>query len=865
MKMAKNLVIVESPAKAKTINKILGKDFTVRASMGHVRDLPQKELGVDVENNFKPKYGTIKGREKVIKELKEFAAGADTIYLAPDPDREGEAIAWHLMAALKEKKNPKEFLRVTYNEITAPAIREAFAHPRKIDQNKVDAQQARRVLDRIVGYQVSPLLWRRIRGASSAGRVQSVALRLVCEREALIANFKPEEYWLMGARVRKWVDPRDPFQIRLARINDDKAEIKSSEQAAAIQADLQGRALKVSAILRREISKRAQPSYITSTLQQAASRYFGFAPKRAMQIAQRLYEGVDFGEGAVGLITYMRTDSFAISPVAQQACREFIVNTYGREFIPETPNFYKSRGSAQEAHEAIRPTEVTRTPDQLARVLQPDELKLYRMIWQRFVASQMANAKIAQRTVEFDAVPPVGPSTALGAGKTSKYLFRASSSEILFPGYMKVTGVEEEKKKEDDPAKEGEDEETFLPPLAEGESVEHLDWLSDRKETQPPPRYTEASLIKTLEENGVGRPSTYAQTISTILDRSYVEKDKRALKPTSMGVQVNDYLVQHLGELFDVKFTAGMEELLDEVEEGKVGWTDMMEKFYASFKDWLVKAKGPPADVKVVRRLIQHLDGVKEWAPETKRGTRTYGDKRFVDSVLKQLDDGEKPISDRQLEALSKLAVHYEKQVPGLDELAAELGITKAIHEHKRALQPPGPEMIRKLELLANVQFAEPRKVGTKVYDDKVFSESLRAQVVSGRGLTENQNRYLDRLVLKYSEQIPDFERIKPELGIKEEVTVGDATVGPFLELMLNVKEWKPPVQRGNRTWDDKQFFESLSRQFGQKKQLSFKQAAALKKMIRRYAEHIPNYDGLVETMGLLPGKQAKEEVTGDQ
>ena len=353
----KNLVIVESPAKAKTINKILGKDYIVKASMGHVRDLPEKELGVDIENDFKPKYVAIKSREKVLKELREIASKSDHIFLAPDPDREGEAIAWHLMHALKVKGEQRSFQRVTYNEITAPAIRKAFAEPREIDQNKVDSQQARRVLDRIVGYQVSPLLWRRIRGASSAGRVQSVALRLVCEREREIINFVPEEYWLLGALVRKLVDPRDPFLVRLARINGEKAEVKSGEQAHAIRADLEGRALRVSAIIHRELTRKAPPSYITSTLQQAGSRFFGFTPKRTMQLAQKLYEGEDFGEGPVGLITYMRTDSVAISPVAQQAAREFIVNTYGREYIPETPNVFKSKSSAQEAHEAIRPTD----------------------------------------------------------------------------------------------------------------------------------------------------------------------------------------------------------------------------------------------------------------------------------------------------------------------------------------------------------------------------------------------------------------------------------------------------------------------------------------------------------------------------
>ena len=588
--MSKNLVIVESPAKAKTINKILGKDFVVKASMGHVRDLPERELGVDLEHRFKPKYVPIKTREKVLKELKGLARQAERIYLAPDPDREGEAIAWHLMAALKDKQNADRFCRVTYNEITAPAIRKAFAEPRQIDQPKVDSQQARRVLDRIVGYKVSPLLWRRIRGASSAGRVQSVALRLVCEREREITNFKAQEYWILGARVRKLVDPTDPFTITLARIDGQKADIKSGEQAHAIRADLEGRALRVSAIIRREINRRAPPAFITSTLQQAASSRLGYAPKRTMQLAQKLYEGKDFGDGPVGLITYMRTDSVALSPVAIEAVRSFIGGAFGAEYVPEQPNFYRSKADAQGAHEAIRPTDAFRTPDQLAGRLEPDELKLYQLIWERFVACQMASARIAQRTAEIEAVPP--------AGRTSTYLFRASTSDVLFPGYMRLSGVEEERRAEQKkPDEEDEEPEVKLPPLQEGESVEKLDWTEERKETQPPPRFTEASLVKALEENGVGRPSTYASTISTVIDRHYVDKDKRALKPTAMGFRVNDFLVHHLPQLFDVKFTARMEEELDEVEEGKITWVAMLEGFYASFQDWVEKAKGPPADV----------------------------------------------------------------------------------------------------------------------------------------------------------------------------------------------------------------------------------------------------------------------------
>ena len=587
--MSKNLVIVESPAKAKTINKILGAGYVVKASMGHVRDLPERKLGVDLKNHFQPEYEIVKSRQKVIQELREAAAKAPEIFLAPDPDREGEAIAWHLQCVLSAKNDERRFSRVTYNEITPAAVREAFAHPRPLDRNRVDAQQARRILDRIVGYKVSPLLWSQVRRGLSAGRVQSVALRLVCEREEAIRNFVPEPFWLIGARVRKWVDPRDPFRIRLARINGQPAKVDQPGQSESILKDLEDRALQVAQVIRRDITRKAPPPFITSSLQQAASRFFDFTPSRTMRVAQKLYEGAEMGEGPVGLITYMRTDSFNIAAEALQACRALIAEQFGREYLPEHPNFYKSRSSAQEAHEAIRPTDVRRRPEDVAAFLDPEELKLYRLIWQRFVASQMAPARIEQRTVEIDAVPP--PGSGEGA---ARYLFRATASQVAFPGYMKGLGVDlKEKEKGEGEGAEEDDETSFLPELAPGESVEKLEWLNERKETQPPGRYSEASLIKALEENGVGRPSTYAQILATLSERRYVEKEKKALKPTALGMQVNTFLVKHLDTLFDVKFTAGMEESLDRIENGSIDWTRMLEDFYGQFAGWLEQARRP--------------------------------------------------------------------------------------------------------------------------------------------------------------------------------------------------------------------------------------------------------------------------------
>ncbi|MDD4118616.1 MAG: type I DNA topoisomerase, partial [Kiritimatiellae bacterium] len=496
--MAKNLVIVESPAKAKTINKLLGKEYVVKASMGHVRDLPERSLGVDLENGFAPQYVPIKGRAKVLSELQGLAAQVEKVFLAPDPDREGEAIAWHLREALRGKDADDKFLRVTYNEITAPAIRKAFDHPGEINQRRVDSQQARRILDRVVGYKVSPMLWRRVPGASSAGRVQSVALRLVCEREKSIRDFQPVAYWVLGVRAAKQVEPRDPFTATLAKLNGEKADVKDEALGLRLMDELKRRSLRVADVVRKEIRKSAPPPFITSSLQQAASGALGFSTSRTMRIAQKLYEGVNLGHGITsGLITYMRTDSFTVAREAIEQARDFIEKTHGGDFLPETPNVFRNRSSAQEAHEAIRPTDPARAPDELKSILDEDDWRLYDLIWRRFIASQMAPARIAQRTAELEAVggADAGPDT---------FLFRATTSEIVFPGFMRVSGLEQRKKEQ--AANGNGDEEGPLPPLEKGEALDVAEWLNDRKETQPPPRFTEASLVKVLEENGVGRP-----------------------------------------------------------------------------------------------------------------------------------------------------------------------------------------------------------------------------------------------------------------------------------------------------------------------------------------------------------------------
>lgn len=827
----KKLVIVESPAKAKTINKILGADYIVKASMGHIRDLPIKSLGVDVEKNFKPQYEVNPDRKKLVKELQEAASQCDTIYLAPDPDREGEAIAWHLKALLGGKKIPDEqFFRVTYNEITPRAVREAFEHPSQINQNLVDAQQARRVLDRLVGYKVSPLLWSRIRRGLSAGRVQSVALRLVCEREQIILNFKPEPFWLFGAEVRKLVDPREPFALRLARIKGEKADIRDPETAEAIRKDLQDRSLKVRDIISRELTKRTFPPYITSSLQQAASRVFDFSPSRAMKIAQKLYEGVDLGEGPTGLITYMRTDSFNIAQDALKTCRDFIEKIHGAEYVPEKPNYFKSRGSAQEAHEAIRPTDVNRTPDSLSHKLTPDEYKLYSLIWQRFVASQMAPARIEQKTVEIE--------TTGSSGAVPDYLFRASCSQVVFPGYMKVSGVQIKVKKDDQAEKEEGVEEAAevdqLPPLQIGEFLDLIKWLEERKETQPPGRFSEASLIKALEEEGVGRPSTYASIIGTLYDRRYVAKEKKSIQPTEIGMKVNAFLVAHLNELFDVKFTAGMEELLDEIEQGKVVWTTMMGDFYAKFMGWMKEAKGPSADKAKVALVLAALTHVSAWGPETKKGRRTYSDKKFTDSIQEQLTEGEKPLSLRQLESIGRIAGRYRDQIPGFEETLKDAGLGALLDEKPE--EPPAPATLEKLALLKTIEFDPPSERRGRKFDDKSFVESLQRRADQNRELSPAQLQVLNRMVMKYAEKIPDFETIQPRLGLAQGSQVEDPECVALLAQLQHVTEWKEAVSKGGKTFDDKTFYVSLSRQYAQRKSLTPRQKSALKRMAKKYA-----------------------------
>ncbi len=595
--MAKNLVIVESPAKAKTINKYLGKDYLVKASIGHIKDLPSKGLGVDVDDDFKPTYEVIpdtrkRNNKKIVADLKKAAKEADAIYLAADPDREGEAICQHLAEEIVPKRPAKPTYRVMFNEITKRAVNEAFDHPRQIDGNLVDAQQARRVLDRLVGYKVSPLLCRTIGGRLSAGRVQSVALRMVVEREREIESFVKTEYWTILANLGAKLPPA--FDARLFKVGDQtvktsgfdqetkKNEILINEEAKAtdIVAEAEKQTFVVSEVTTKERKRNPVPPFITSKLQQEASRKLGFAVKKTMMLAQKLYEGVELGaEGSVGLITYMRTDSTRVSEAALNEVRDFIGNQYGPDYLPEKAVHYRSKKDAQDAHEAIRPTEIGRTPDSLASFLNKDELRLYRLIWQRSVASQMTPAIFDQTTIDIQA---------------GRFLFRATGSVQKFDGFLKVYQEGRDEKTEED-----EEAERTLPRVEKGETLDLKAITPEQHFTEPPPRYTEATLVKALEEQGIGRPSTYAAIMSTIQEREYVEKLEGRFHPTVLGKTVNDLLIDGgFDDLFNVTYTARMEEQLDNVEDGKLKWTDALHDFYGKFQGDLDKFKKYTDEVK---------------------------------------------------------------------------------------------------------------------------------------------------------------------------------------------------------------------------------------------------------------------------
>ncbi|MBI5866726.1 MAG: type I DNA topoisomerase [candidate division Zixibacteria bacterium] len=599
--MSKHVVIVESPTKTKTLQKFLGADYSILATRGHIFDLPTKTLGVDVDAEFRPEYVPIEGKEAIVKALRKEAKTAQIVYLAPDPDREGEAIAWHVATALKGTK--AKILRASFNEITKSAVLEALENAGKVDQDKVDAQQARRVLDRLVGYKVSPFLWKTVCRGLSAGRVQSVAMRLICEREAAIRAFKPQEYWSLDALLFKTADKKKTiFPAAVAEADGEKFEIQNADAAHRVEADLRSAALTVADVKVQSKKRNPPPPYITSTLQQDSARRLYFSPKKTMMVAQHLYEGVEIGKrGSVGLITYMRTDSTRVAKEAVDGARELIEREYGVEYRPDEPPVYKSKGRSQDAHEAIRPTYFDLPPDEIKKYLSADQLKVYSLIWDRFLASQMSPAQIERTSVDIAAEVA---KTGKKSGGVQNYTLKTGAEKVTFPGFLRIY---------QDVAEENGDQEApkVLPTLKAGDALTLEDIKPEQHWTKPPARFSEATLVRELEANGIGRPSTYAQIIATILSRNYVRLEDRRLAPTDLGETVNTILVEAFPELFNVEFTAEMETELDRIEEGTDTWTSVMKTFYGPFSESLDHATSRTAEIK-----SSHRQELEEKCPE---------------------------------------------------------------------------------------------------------------------------------------------------------------------------------------------------------------------------------------------------------
>ena len=721
--MAKALVIVESPAKAKTINKYLGKNFIVKASLGHIKDLPKRDLAVDVENGFQPRYEVIEGKKKLIQELKDAAKKVEFIYLAADPDREGEAICWHLQEELKSKKTIEEgapkFFRVMFNEITKKSIEKAFENPAMVNINLVDAQQARRVLDRLVGYKISPLLWDKVRRGLSAGRVQTVAVRVVVDREREIRAFIKEEYWTLDANLAAKKTPH--FDGRLWRKGEATAEIANQAEADALIADLEGTKFIVRSVGTKEKKRNPVAPFITSTLQQDSSRKLRFSVKRSMMLAQQLYEGVDIGEeGSVGLITYMRTDSTRVSDDAVTELREFIATKYGPQYLPEKSNIYKSKKDAQDAHEAIRPTSAMRTPEEMAKYLAEDQLKLYKLIWMRFVASQMNPALFDQTTID-----------TVATGKSAlEYTFRATGSVMKFDGFLTVYEEGKDQKDEED-----EELKHKLPAVTEGEELRLRELKPEQHFTEPPPRYTEATLVKKLEADGVGRPSTYASILSTIQEREYVTKEGGKFKPTELGMVVTDLLLESFSDIFDVRYTARMEQELDEIEEGTLDWREAMGEFYERFTKDLENAEDNMTNIKrlekptdltcekcgkpLVVKWGQHgsflaCTGYPDFSPRSTEGDLENLEKE----IALRRERTRKDIDTRR----AKMQARYETDLEKLEKRKIEGGLKDGeASERRRKIN------LRKIDDLENLQ----NRIAERHLNDRAGIESRLATILA--------------------------------------------------------------------------------------------------------------------------------------
>lgn len=835
--MSKKLLIVESPAKAKTIGKYLGSEFIVKSSVGHIRDLPKENGAIKVLSQgdgkwaFVPTYEISEGKVKVVSELKTALKSVDEVYLASDPDREGEAIAWHLKEVLEPVANGKPFYRVTYNEITKSAVLKAVAEPRDIDMPRVDAQQARRILDRLVGYKVSPLLWKYINCPNnrtlSAGRVQSVALRLLVERQREIDAFKPESYYLMGVEAKKPNETMS-FVAKLSRFDGKKPEIKEKDIANSILLDLAGAGLEVTDIKSQPKTRHALPPFTTSTLQQAASSVLGFSPGKTMKVAQSLYEQ--------GHITYMRSDSVNVSEQARAMAKEYIVESYGAAFYPTTPNIFASKAKngvqAQEAHEAIRPTDIRLLPQSVK--LESSELKLYDLIWRRFLASQMSDAKTTVKTVLIEAEKPA---------LAHSYVFTASATEIDFEGFLKVMKLSLKKKKSDDEEDDDTDEVAKLPEVKVGDRLDAVRWIADEKLTKGPSHYSEASLIKALEENGVGRPSTYAATIETLKAREYAKAEKKKLVPLERGVLVCDWLVKKMDTLFNVGYTAEMESELDKVEEQGEPMNTMLSEFYLKFMknlEVIIEEERPdPAKFDIVFELLSE---VKEWKPAKKVGKRLYDDKAFVESVKKQAMEGKPPLSSRQLEFLVKMVAVYAEQISDAIRRLNEAGLGAGATLVQRA----DPELVK-------FCFVTMDRIGGMMKNP--FLKSLREQVDRGKGLSPKQFQILARAVGENAGALEDAEDIRAKLSDFVDGGFSAASADPaipgLLKLMTEVTEWRPVAKKGKKIYDDEGFVHSLSEQFAKRKSLSPRQVMALRRVAIAYKSQIKSFDVHAEELGL--------------
>lgn len=869
------LVIVESPAKAHTVGKILGSGYKVMASVGHIRDLPDRKEGIKREElpdgtlRFTPEYVVPEGKERVVEDLAREARKADEIVLASDPDREGEAIAWHLREELLKRLGgaKKPFVRVEYHEITERAVKAAFADPHDIDMPRVDSQQARRCIDRYIGWRLSPRVARAVRGASAAGRVQSVALRLVCDREKEIRAFVPEAYWEFSATLAKADGAAEPFAVRLRKLDGKKAEVKDEPTARGVETFLRGASYSVASAETKPVAKRPGAPFMTSSLQQAASNALHYSPDRTMSLAQRLYES--------GLITYMRTDTTNVAPEAREAAAAWIRAQFGAEYAD--PHNYAGgrKGPAANmggAHECIRPTDPAAAPEAVRASLSgtdaEGQLKLYRLVWERFVTSQMAPATFDTTTVVVAAAPG-----ADGGGHASAEL-TASASRVSFPGYLRLRGAEAVAAAEnEDRAEEGGDELAALPPLAAGEALACRGIAPERKETKPPARYSEAALVRALEQNGVGRPSTYASTIKTIKDRRYVTVEKRVLAPTAVGEKTCDYLVSRCPEMMNAGYTAAMEEKLDEVQDpaSKTDWQAILGGFYRKLVDVWLPGFVDWADPAAVAGLLEAFRGVREWREPAKGGGRTFDDRKFVQDLANDLMGVPRPkarerradapfsferpapealaadkVTRPQLEALGRTLLRYRDQVPGAEDAVRAAGLGALLDEP--ASRAPDASTARLVELLEK-HGADPARAD--------FFRSLAEQIHGGRALSPKQQFWLGRIFLDSRERIPeaDFAAACAAAGLDGAAA---AKVDPekarrVIAALSRVSEWgaPAPARRGRKPFDDKEFFASVSAQYGARGVLSAPQMRVLERMLLRYASQIPEAAQIAADYGL--------------